>query len=562
VSDLADGLTRIYAPASTRPAGERTTDAGADGAPRPGPPVPPDAGDDRPRLPADSRATVRVGDRQLPAMTADALAALRAADAERPEVFQRGDSLVRVRRDRTRDGAPSLDVLGEDALRGHLARSAQWVRCRTSKDGDVTMTDVPPPMDVVRDVLALPSWDDVPPLRALVECPTFDREGRLIDRPGYHPEAMLYYAPAPDLDVPTVPEAPTPTDVAEAHRWLLDELLCDFPFVGDPGGWPSRANALAALLLPFVREMIDGPTPLHLIDAPLRRTGKSLLASALAIPALGRPPDTLSEASDGDEMRKRCFALLLGGCPWVLLDNLHHRLDAGALAAVLTSTVFGDRVLGASRMGAALNRAVWMATGNNVTLSPEIRHRSLWVRLDANTDHPETGREFRHPFLLDWAKRNRGRLVWSALVLARSWIAAGKPPSKARLAGYESWASVMGGILDNARVKGLMGNAEQFRRSAVDEEAEWASFGAAWDERYGDQKVLVRDLLAVAEGGDLLAEVLDGPRDSRGVRLGRAVARRVDVPCGGWRIEHAGRDHRMTAQYRLRPTAPPPASPQ
>lgn len=40
------------------------------------------------------------------------------------------------------------------------------------------------------------------------------------------------------------------------------------------------------MLNPFVRDLIDGPTPLHLIEAPVAGTGKGLLASIAMLPAL------------------------------------------------------------------------------------------------------------------------------------------------------------------------------------------------------------------------------------------------------------------------------------
>ena len=37
------------------------------------------------------------------------------------------------------------------------------------------------------------------------------------------------------------------------------------------------------MLLPFVRELIDGPTPLHLIEKPTPGTGGTLLATVAAL---------------------------------------------------------------------------------------------------------------------------------------------------------------------------------------------------------------------------------------------------------------------------------------
>jgi len=78
---------------------------------------------------------------------------------------------------------------------------------------------------------------------------------------------------------------------------LLDSLLGDFPFADQA----SRANALALLLLPFVRPLIDGPTPLHLIEAAKPGTGKGLLADVVHAIATGRPASATAEVGEGEE---------------------------------------------------------------------------------------------------------------------------------------------------------------------------------------------------------------------------------------------------------------------
>src|SRR5262249_46038918 len=158
----------------------------------------------------------------------------------------------------------------------------------------------------------------------------------------------------------------------QARRLLLEELLGDFPFRDDA----SRAHALAALLLPFVRHLIDGPTPLHLLDAPVEGTGKTLLAAVIALVATGRSAEALAEGSGDEEWRKRLTAVLAEGPTFILLDNLRRVLDSGALAAALTAVVWKDRLLGFSKMAVLPNTAVWLASGNNTSLSRELIRRT------------------------------------------------------------------------------------------------------------------------------------------------------------------------------------------
>jgi hypothetical protein len=93
---------------------------------------------------------INVTDRQLRDISSDALQALRRAN-QPPHVFTMGSEIVRVvLRD---DGRHVVQELDEAAMRGSLARSADY--SKISKKGDSYA--VSPPMDVVKDLLSIPS---------------------------------------------------------------------------------------------------------------------------------------------------------------------------------------------------------------------------------------------------------------------------------------------------------------------------------------------------------------------------------------------------------------------
>ena len=94
--------------------------------------------------------------------------------------------------------------------------------------------------------------------------------------------------------------------MALALNLITFELLGDFPFVGNA----EEAHASALTLQPFVRELIQGPTPLYLLEKPTAGTGASLLVSATTMIATGRHPTMLTEGKDEDEWRKRITATL------------------------------------------------------------------------------------------------------------------------------------------------------------------------------------------------------------------------------------------------------------
>ncbi len=304
---------------------------------------------------------------------------------------------------------------------------------------------------------------------------------------------------------------------------ITEELLGDFPFVGNG----EIAHGVAALLLPFARDLIDGPTPLHLFEKPSPGTGATLLVDMLALPATGQPIPTMTEGRDEDEWRKRMTAKLIGSPSSLLIDNLRRRLDCAALASGITATTWEDRILGASEMVRLPVRCTWLATGNNPAVSTEIARRTIRIRLDAQTDRPWLRSAFRHVNLREWANKNRGLLVWAALTMIRAWIAAGRPPGNTTLGMFEQWSEVIGGVLNVVGVAGFLSNLSEFYDESDTEGAAWCSFLAAWWEQHGDGETTVRDLWSLAHD-DEAQPLGDGSEQSQRVKLGKMIAEKRD----------------------------------
>ena len=111
-------------------------------------------------------------------------------------------------------------------------------------------------------------------------------------------------------------------------------------------------------------------------------------------------------------------------------------------------------------------QSVWIATGNNPTVSTEISRRTVRIRLDARFDRPWLRSGFRHQDIRQWAKVHRGELVWASLTIIRAWIAAGRPEGTSTLGMFEQWSKVMGGILQVAGIPGFLGNSVEFYDSS------------------------------------------------------------------------------------------------
>jgi hypothetical protein len=491
----------------------------------------------------------------LRTLTDQALDALRQANSP-PTLFQYGGNLARLR---TRNNQTENDILGLDGLRGHLARGANCVNKYVRKKGEVTFWPISPPLDVVRDLLSLPTWptEVFPLLKAIVSCPVFSPEGELIDRPGYHPTHGIYYAPANDLVIPDVSSTPSREDVEEAKRWILSEWLSDFPFADDRNA--SKAHAVALFLELFTRDMIKGPLPLLVIEADKEGTGKTLLAATILQVTTGAPAATTNLTKSDDETRKAITAAVIEGSLYVLFDNVPEQVDSSVLANALTAPVWSDRVLGESRRIRLPIRWSWVLTGNNVRLSREIARRAVLIRLESNTEkpHERDPSKFKHPDLVPWAQANRGKLIWAALTLIRNWIVQGKKPATKFLGSYESFAQVMGGILEAAGIPGFLENATDFFDRADDTEAEWHLFVAAWVKEFGDAPKQSKHLYSLARKEKLLPSFVTSTDDEREQdkerkRFGHVLKAKLGACYAGYKITDAGKNSRDgTRLYKL-----------
>ena len=497
---------------------------------------------------------IQVNARPLRDVSGDALAALLERNVP-PTVFVRAGVLTRVLVDENKQ--PGAEAMSVAAVKGELERAANFFRRKITADGVVQDTSCPLPQDYVKDIMALPQWVGIPPLAGIVTAPTFAADKTICIEPGYHQATGLYYHQNGLVLGDTLP---TPKNVAEAKE-LIGDLLTDFPFVDDA----SKAHAVAILLLPFVRPMIAGATPLHLIDAPTEGTGKGLLADVLTIPFAPNGPALMTAAKSEEEWSKRITAILTTAKSHILIDNIAGKLASETLAAAVTAPFWTDRVLGTNdKMVTLPVKNVWLATANNPSLSAELTSRTVRIRLDAKVERPRHQRTgFRHERLREWARENRGRLATAALVLIRNWIEQFALPGTMQMGSFEDYVAVIGGILNAAEIPGFLGNVVEMYDDLDAERDDWVSFCEQWYTAYNGNSVGITELFPIASvydpqpgqatisGHDLLSEYLgSGNEKSRKTALGMLLAQHIDRVYGKYRITQAKKKGHAK-QYKL-----------
>lgn len=501
----------------------------------------------------DGRPEINAAESDLPVITQAAWAALQQANTP-PHLFRHAGKLARLEVDDL--GTPLLAELTDDRTRHELARAALWFKVGAKGTTDFVL----PPSHVVKDVLATPN-PPLPVLTRIVEAPVFSASGNLQTLPGYHDASRTYYAPAKGLQIPSVSLTPTVEERARARSLILDDLLHDFPFVGQE----ERANAVALYLLPFVRDMIQGPTPNHLIEAPVPGTGKGLLADMLLLPSVGQQIGIMVAANDDAEWRKSITTAIRSAKSAILIDNMTRALDSGVLAAAITGLTWDDRLLGSNDMFRAPVTCVWVTTGNNPQMSTELARRTVRIRLDTRVDRPwqrEDG-SFKHPQIRTWAIEHRGELVWAGLTLVQAWLADGRPNGSTTLGSFESWSRVLGGILTTAGITGFLQNLDAFYEVADRETEVWRQFVAQWWEKFQSHDVGAVDLFPLAEAMDGIELGRGGDRSQR-IVFGKHLMKLRDRVIGNYRIALAGKKKSAT-QWQLvsiRPTEDTAAQPE
>jgi len=412
----------------------------------------------------------------------------------------------------------------------------KWVTSRKSKDQVLLYQacSKDPAGLAVAHASAAPGIRD---LRLMVSYPIYGPGFRRIE-PGWH-DGLCYDEPE-DLHG-LEPE----TDCEVIHN-VLHDLVVDFPFKTAA----DCENFFGLLLTPLVAPAIDGNRPMHLLNAPLERTGKSKLVNEVFGGVItGRDTPSMQITDREEEREKRILAMLLQGETLMHLDNLPAYIDSPALASLLTTSCFLGRILGFSRNVSLPNNLTIVGTGNNVQASGEIAKRVVPIMIEPTDAHPEARTDFQHADIRAYVRRQRRIVLECLLGLVENWLAAGRPAHPNRLGGFENWSETVGGILQVNGLREWRTNEGQWRRQANPRGEEMETFVELWHEAHGAAEVTAMELMEVAEQNGVFGYVFTrNGLPAQGAVFGKLLARYVDAPIKAWRIRQR---KTRKALYRL-----------
>ena len=418
------------------------------------------------------------------------------------EVFMRGDVLTQVA---TGEKAVLARELNDAILRRLIADNVSCVK-RTPYGQVVGALPMPV---TCKAILALQQWPKVRRLRGIANFPVPLGDGTILQEPGYHTGSGLFLPEG--IGVPPVPDNPTATQVKAALDFILDKYLEDFPWTCPA----DKANALAALITPLLREIIRDVFPLGYITAPERGSGKTLLAELVNM-IYNTGADLRILPADEKEIEKTITSALRGAAPVIVFDNVTQTIRSASLAALLTMRNWTARILGGSRDGTYPNDRLWMCTGTNVSLGGDFAQRSFRIAMDYRKPNPDLRTGFQIPEIKAWTADHRGEVLWYLLILIRAWQLDGARRAEQHIMrGFTPWAQVAGGVLAYHGIEGFLANRDEVI-GQDDDAADMARYLCILHSRYGDTGRTARQILADAATDraldDALPPTLDGGR--------------------------------------------------
>jgi hypothetical protein len=443
---------------------------------------------------------ILITDRADKVLSGEVLGQIQPTAEKPPSFFRFGSAIARTRmvlNESSQTERATIEVLSESSLAQAINRALDFVRIGAKQK----ITPANAPKSLVSYIKeSLPEDFKLPVVIGTTQTPVLMADGSIHDAPGYSAVTRLFHQPS--LPLPAISENPGKKEI-KAARDLLLEVFCDMPFAHES----DRAHAIGLLILPFVRSLIAGDTPGHMLTKPVQGTGASLIAKATILLKTGEVGEPQNPPHENDEWQKTLLSSLLEAPDFCFFDDCGN-LRSPALATVLTSGgKYKGRKLATNEMLYVPVRTVWMFAGNNPTLSKDLHRRMVHIRLDAGMADPAKGREFKHPELLPWLREMRPRVIAAVFTLARAWIRSGCPKSGTVLASFERWSQVVGGILKVAEVPGFLQTPAH--RDAIDETELnasefiqcWVAHKLRYPERFTRPKA--SELLKMAKGCEL-----------------------------------------------------------
>ncbi|MFZ4776973.1 MAG: hypothetical protein ACOYM3_16510 [Terrimicrobiaceae bacterium] len=297
-----------------------------------------------------------------------------------------------------------------------------------------------------------------------------------------------------------------PLDIA---RSVLNHFLEEFAWPADKGR--SMAVQIGAMLTVFASGIMPAGSirPIFIFLANAEGPGKTLLAQLCCSPY---PDNALEPApSEKAEWAKRFLAAVIDGSRVLFFDNVKSHLNEGALEAYVTASHYTGRILGISKSFTGEAGATVLITGNQLTVSPDLRRRSLFVELFLRELRAED-RTFKRPLDPGIISSNRHNILPALWTLVHEWNKAGRPQASTVNANFPQWSKTIGGIVEFAGYGCPLATPDIGGMGDTDT----ADFATLAGNMEAGKLYPFDDIVRMADGVELFDRIL-GQKDSEGL---------------------------------------------
>jgi hypothetical protein len=237
-----------------------------------------------------------------------------------------------------------------------------------------------------------------------------------------------------------------PIPLAHA-KMVLNLFLEEFAWPQDNGR--SKAVQIGAMLTVFASSLMPFGSikPIFIFVGNAEGSGKTLLALLCCTPYPEMPPEPAP--ADRAEWAKRILTAVIDGSRILFFDNCKQHLDEGALEAYATASHYTGRILGVSKRFTGEAGATILITGNQLTVSPDLRRRSLFVKLFLRELKAED-RKIARPLDAGGISNYRPIILSALWTLVHEWDKAGRPKASRMNSNFPKWCDTIGGIVEFA----------------------------------------------------------------------------------------------------------------
>ena len=430
--------------------------------------------------------------------------------------FSMGTSIVRVLDDST---VVRLEVSDATKI---LSNLIVWLK-KDNRKNPPTYREIDPPTKLVNVLCSTTEHTQLDELIAVAHQPLLSSDGYLIRGRGYDKKSRLFASYLADqFDDYWF----TDVDLEEARSALQEllDLLSEFSFAEK-----KDLSALIAALLTAVTRHELPSSPMFVVTASSAGTGKSLLCELIGVIASSKQISSATWPSSEEEASKSLLSQLRASPAIVYFDNVEDVVQAyPSICTCLTQSAYQGRELGKSSMISVGTRAIFVMSGNFLTLEGDLRRRAVPILL-TSIEHPEK-RTFKQKNLIADVIRNRPKIVMSLLKIIAAYRQDDKKSTDMiPLPGFDEWCrTCRDPLLWLGLPDPLSRLYEQLEVEDIDRAARYQLLKSLF-EIFGTKRFRARDVERIFKSGKVSPSLYESLDD-----LGYLVNDRLNVRKFGW----------------------------